>query len=116
MSEGQLAVLMRRDLRVARYLDSRVKLASRVSEQQARAWYNAHADDYRGATYSEARETIKAQLGRERFRQLTQRHLAELRARTDVRMVAPFARSRAAAALAPADAESPDAGVPTTQP
>ncbi len=89
-SEDQLAAILRRQLRVARYLDSRVKLAARVSEEELRRFYQEHQDDFVGQGFSQVREGIKAALTRDRYRQLAKRLMDELRARAEVRVVAHF--------------------------
>lgn len=96
-SEDQLAAVLRRELRVTRFLDSKVKLLARVGEEQLRDFYRDHPEQFAGQSYAAVREAIKAHLTRERYRELTRTQLDELRTRADVRLLAPFARRPSAA-------------------
>lgn len=93
-SEEQLLAILRRDLRVARFIDSKVKLMARVSEAELRRFYDTHAEDFAGQPYTRVREGIRAMLLRERYQDLARSQLDQLRARSDIRLVAGFARSR----------------------
>jgi hypothetical protein len=99
-SEDQLAAILRRDLRVARFVESKVKLSARVAEEDLRSWYDAHASELGGQTYAQAREAIRARLTRDRYRTLAGRLLGELRGRAEVRLLASFARPAASEAAA----------------
>lgn len=90
-SEDQLAAILRRDLRVARLLESKVKLAARTTEDEMRQFYKDHAADFAGQPYAQVREAIRSHLTRERYRELTRQLIADLRARAEVRLLAPFA-------------------------
>ena len=101
-SQGQIAVILLRDLRVSRFLDSKVKLSARVTEDDLRSFYSAHAGELGGLPYEQVRDTLKARLTRERYRALAQKQLAALRAKADVRVVAPFGRKADEADRTPA--------------
>jgi hypothetical protein len=107
VSEAQLAALFRRDLRVARYLEGRVRISSRVSEDEVRTRYLENPEAYGSQPFAAVRDVIRAQITREKRESLTRQHLDELLARSDVRVLASFARKRAAAPPAP----SSDGGV-----
>jgi hypothetical protein len=92
-SEDQLAAILRRDLRVARLLESKVKLAARTTEEEIRQFYKDHAADFSDQPYAQVREGIRSHLTRERYRELTRQLIADLRARAEVRLLAPFARA-----------------------
>lgn len=91
-SNNQLAAVLLRDLRVSRFLDSKVKLSARVTEEDLQRYYAAHADELGGQPYERVRDGIKGQLTRERYRTLAKKQLEDLRAKAEVRTVAPFAR------------------------
>jgi hypothetical protein len=106
-SEEQLGVILRRQIRVARYLDSRVKLAARVSEEELKRFFAEHQDDFSGQGFQQVRESIKSALTRDRYRQLAKKLMDELRSRAEVRVVARF--EPAPASPTP---PSPDGGQP----
>ncbi|MBI5547144.1 MAG: hypothetical protein HY901_24960, partial [Deltaproteobacteria bacterium] len=91
-TQEQLAAVLLRELRVSRFLDSKVKLSARASEEELRRYYAGHVQELGGRPYEQVRDSIKAQLTRERYVVLAGKQLDELRARADVRTVAPFAR------------------------
>lgn len=112
-SEEQLAAVVRRNLRVARYVDSKVKLAARVSEDELKRHFRDHAADFEGRSYPDVRDGIKALLTRERYQTLAAKQFGELRSRADVRLLAPFARPTARLAGEPPSGAAPDAGGPS---
>lgn len=87
---GEVAAVLRRDLRVARFLESKVKLSARVTEDELRRYWSDHATELEGLPYERVRDAIKAQLTRERYQTLTRKELETLRAKADVRIVAAF--------------------------
>ncbi len=93
-SEEQLLAILRRDLRVARFIESKVKLMARVTEAELRRFYDSHGEDFAGQPFTKVREGIRTLLLRERYQDLARSQLEQLRARSDVRLVAAFARSR----------------------
>jgi hypothetical protein len=114
-TEGHLAAILRRDLRVARFIDSKVKLSARVPEAELRRFYFAHEKDFAKQPYAKVREGIRALLTRERTKSLARAQLEELRVRGDVRRVAPFVQkqvspSRAADLPTRTDREPADEG------
>ncbi|MGC4113861.1 MAG: hypothetical protein QM765_04240 [Myxococcales bacterium] len=97
---GQLAAVLQRGLRVSRFLDTKVKLSARVTEEDMSRFYALHASELGDQPYDRVRDGIKTQLMRERYRVLAKKLLDDLRAKADVRIVAPFAQQ----------ASSPDPG------
>lgn len=95
-TEGQLAAVLQRDLRVQRFLESKVKLAARPTEEDVQRFFAVHAGELGGQPYDKVREGIRAQLVRERSRTMTKKQLDDLRAKAEVRIVAPFGRRPAA--------------------
>jgi len=93
---SQLSAVLLRSARVARFLDSRMGL-SRVTEEELSRWYAAHASELGGQPYEKVKDGIKAQLNRERYRTVIKKQLDDLRAKSDVRIVAPFGKRPAAA-------------------
>jgi len=97
----EVAAILRRALRVSRFLDSKIKLASHASEDDLRRYFAAHASELGDLPYDRQRDTIRALITRERKEALTRKQLDELRARADVRTVIPFATGPAGDAGTP---------------
>ncbi len=91
-SESTLATLLQRDARVDRYLGSRLTVIAHLGEDDQREYYASHPAAFSGRTFLEARDEVRALLTRERYRTAIERQLGELRAKAEVRLVAPFAR------------------------
>lgn len=92
---AELAAVLRRDLRVSQFINSKVRLSARVTSEDLRRYYAAHAADFGGQPFESVRETIRALLTRDRYRALARKQLEELRARADVRTVAAFGHGAA---------------------
>ncbi|MBF5041055.1 hypothetical protein FGE12_01520 [Aggregicoccus sp. 17bor-14] len=93
-AEG-LRALLERSVRAEHILDSRVRLRAQVSEAEVRRSYEAHARELGGAPYASVRAQLRERLVRERYAQLAQEELANVRRSPAVRRVAPFAREAA---------------------
>ena len=91
-TEEELASILRRDLRVTRFLASKVPFAARVTEPDVRRYWTTHAE-LAEQPYERVREAIYAQLTRERYRTLpaARKQLEDQRAKADVRTVTSFA-------------------------
>lgn len=86
LPEEDLQVALARDLKVQRYLDSRVGRASRVSDEEVARFLAGQ-----GATLESAgaRESVRARLASEKAQAQVRQLLADLRARADVRVLVP---------------------------
>lgn len=86
LSEEELAVALARDLKVQRYLESRVGRGARVSDEEL-----ARHLAGQGATLESpaAREAVRARLSAERAQAQVRQLVADLRARADVRVLVP---------------------------
>jgi hypothetical protein len=84
LTEEEIAGVLARELRVARYLDNRLKLAAQLRDSEL-----DDATRGRKMTASE-REIVKARLGQEKYQRLLQELLASLRERTSVRILDPL--------------------------
>lgn len=89
----QLAAVLARSLRSARVLDGKLRLKSQVSESEVRAFYDQHHGEMGDAPLEEVRASIRQKLTADRLRRLTQLELAQVRRNSDVRLIAPFART-----------------------
>jgi hypothetical protein len=84
LTEDEIGSVLARELRVARYLDNRLKLAAQLRDSELE-------DATRGRTLSAAeREMLKERLGQEKYQRLLQELLASLRERITVRILDPL--------------------------
>jgi hypothetical protein len=86
-----LARVLERSLRAAKVLDSKVRLRAQVPEAEVRRYYDAHKVKL-GKSYEDVRAALHEKLVRDRYQQLANAELEQLRRTHDVRRVAPFAR------------------------
>jgi len=84
MSEGDLEAILRRMLRVRRYVESRVAHAAQVSEADLNAWMAAH----RAEPVAKNRQAARSKLGEERVAEETLALVREVRARAEIRLIA----------------------------
>jgi hypothetical protein len=84
LTEDEIGAILARELRVARYLDNRLKLAAQLRDSELE-------EATRGKKLSEAERTqIRAQLGQEKYQRLLRELLASLRRRATVRVLDPL--------------------------
>jgi hypothetical protein len=89
--EQALARVLERTLRASKVLDSKVRLRAQVTEAEVRRYYDAHRAEL-GKSYEELRAALREKLVRDRYQQLAQAELEQLRRTHDVRRIAPFAQ------------------------
>jgi hypothetical protein len=87
LEEDDLAAVLRRMLRVQQYVESRITARGRVSDTDAQAWIAAHPDRVAGLELADAERVARAALEDERAAQQVKTLVADLRARSDVRLV-----------------------------
>jgi hypothetical protein len=85
LSEEEVAAVLRRMVRVKRYVDSRVSHAAQVSEAEVTAWLAEHASEPRD------RQVARTRLVAERVGVEVKALVREIRARAEVRFVSRFA-------------------------
>jgi hypothetical protein len=84
LTDEEIGAILARELRVARYLDNRLKLAAQLRDSEL-------ADAVRGKKLSDAqREQLREQLAEEKYQRLLRELLADLRRRASVRIVDPL--------------------------
>ena len=84
LTEDEIGAILARELRVARYLDNRLKLAAQLRDSELE-------EAVRGRKVSEAeRSQIRAQLAQEKYQRLLRELLADLRRRATVRVLDPL--------------------------
>ena len=83
LTDDEIGAILARELRVARYLDNRLKLAAQLRDSELEeAWKGQGA---RGD-----REALRQRLSKEKYERLLTELLAELRRKASVRIVDPI--------------------------
>ncbi len=90
ITEEELLVVLRRMLRVQRYVDSRVSAAGRVREADVDRWLQERKIDPRASERTAVRNTVRAELSERRTEREVKALLAELRARATIRVLETF--------------------------
>jgi len=90
LTEEELLVVLRRMLRVQRYVDSRVSGAGRVREADVDRYLQEHQADPRAGERAAVRGAIRAELVERRTEREVKALLADLRARATIRVLEPF--------------------------
>lgn len=86
-----LTEVLKRNVRVGRIIDSRVRLRAQPSEEDLKRYFEQNARDYpEGFEASKGR--LRDKLRQEREKALAEEELAQVRAAAQVRRVAPFSR------------------------
>jgi hypothetical protein len=81
LTDEEIAAILARELRVARYLDNRLKLAAQLRESEL-------AEAARGKKLSAAeRDQLREQLAQDKYQRLLQELLTDLRRRASVRVL-----------------------------
>jgi hypothetical protein len=93
MSEEDLIVVLRRMLRVQRYLDSRIR-GGRVRDAEVEAYWREHVAEFSGRDLAAVREPIRAHLAEERVKAEVKALLSDLRGRSEIRVLARLGAER----------------------
>jgi hypothetical protein len=92
LTDEEIGAILARELRVARYLDNRLKLAAQLRDSEL-------AEAARGQKLSPAeREDLRRRLSQEKYQRLLAELLADLRKRATVRVLDPLDGAAAVAA------------------
>ena len=95
MTSDEVASALARDLRVARYLDNRLKLAAQVRDSEVEEAMRV----YPGVD----RASLRQKLAREKYERLLEGLLADLRRKADVRILDPLEDDGRSIAAGPVD-------------
>lgn len=87
IEEEELLSMLRRMLRVRRYLESRLGRV-RVTDADVEAWHRRHAAEMRGRPLAEVKDLVRSRIVEERVDAETRAILADLRSRSDIRVLA----------------------------
>lgn len=94
LTEAELGRILRRSLLVARYLDSRARLAVAVTDADLRQAYEARKAELGGRSFDEARPLLGVGVEREKREAMLAALIADLRARAEVRVLHDVAGRR----------------------
>jgi hypothetical protein len=83
LTHEEIAAVLARELRVARYLDNRLKLAAQLRDSELEEAWKA------GGGQGD-REALRQRLSKEKYERMLTELLAELRRRASVRIVDPL--------------------------
>jgi hypothetical protein len=84
LTDEEIGSILARELRVARYLDNRLKLAAQLRDSEL-------ADALRGKKLTDAeRDQLREQLAQDKYQRLLRELLADLRRRATVRILDPL--------------------------
>jgi len=90
LSSSEVAEIVHRDLRVDRFLKSRVRMVARLDADLVRRQFEQHPREYAGRTLDEARPEIEEKLGRSTHEESIRKWLDELKARSKIRILRNF--------------------------
>lgn len=83
---GDVAEVLRRNLRAQRALEGKLRLRAQVGEAEAQAYQLAHPELKNSSV-----EQVRSLLAQKKFGELVKRELQEQRRQSDVRLLGPFA-------------------------
>ena len=83
LTDDEIAAILARELRVARYLDNRLKLAAQLRESELEEAWKAQGSQG-------DREALRQKLSKDKYERLLTEVLAELRRKASVRVVDPL--------------------------
>jgi len=92
LSPEELMAVLRRMLRVQRYVESRVSGAARVRDAEVEAYFREHRSEFAGRDLGAVREAVRAHLAQERIKADVSTLLAELRGHCELRILADLDR------------------------
>jgi hypothetical protein len=79
--------VVRRELRVRRYLDGRFRLAARPREVDIDRYFERHHEEFKGKRKEDVIDIIRERVGRARFDKLTASFVADVRKRASLRVL-----------------------------
>lgn len=86
MTEEQLGRMIGERLLVERFVERKIELYTRVTRDDAQAYYDDHPDEFRDRRFSEVQKQITALLSHQMVEQQLDSYIAELRGRADIRI------------------------------
>ena len=102
-AEDALVAILKRDLKVAKYFDRRIRLLARVDEVEVKKYIAEHPQELAAMDRQSAMDLVRTKLTRERATEVTRREMDAIRERHrfEVQLIARFAHRPA-----PSDARS----------
>jgi len=86
MSVAELSRMLSERLIVERFVEKKVRLFVRVGREEAQAYFDEHASEFKGRSFSDAQKSITALLTDRKVGQQLDQYIAELRSKADIRM------------------------------
>jgi len=99
VDERTIRDIVKRDLRCQSYLEFRFRLSSKPRDNELRAFYDSHPDEFGTRTYAEVVDGLRARISALRFEELTKAFVADVRRRTLVRVLRDFTSATGGTAL-----------------
>jgi hypothetical protein len=90
LTQDDIAEIIRRDLRVAKFLRSRVQMMTRMDSVELRAYYDEHHSEFADMSFAQARGLIEERLGRDRHDKAIRAWVEELKQRANIRLLRSF--------------------------
>jgi hypothetical protein len=86
MSEQELGRMLAERLIVERFVEKKVRLFVRVGREEAQAYFDGHAADFKGRRFPDVQKSILALLTDRKVGQQLGQYITELRDKADIRM------------------------------
>jgi peptidyl-prolyl cis-trans isomerase SurA len=86
LTEAQLAKLLGERLLVARFVEKKIGLFSRVNRDEAQAYFNQRPGEFKDKRFAEAQKQVMAYLSEQKVSQQLDQYVEELRSRTFIRI------------------------------
>jgi hypothetical protein len=86
MTEQELSRMLGEQLLVERFVEKKVGLFVRVNREQAQAYFEEHANEYKNRRFQDVQKTIYTVLTEKKVSQQLDQYIAELRSKADIRI------------------------------
>lgn len=86
LTRAEVRHMLAERLVVERFVEKKVGLFVRVTRDEAQAYFDGHAAEFKGKRFADVQKKINTLLMEQRLGQQVDRYLAELRAKADVRV------------------------------
>lgn len=90
-SAQRVMTILERDLKVTQFLADKISMSARISEADARDFYDADPQRFGTRPFEDVRSAIIAMLTRDKVKELSAQFFEELKERAEIRVLPPFA-------------------------
>ena len=91
ISAQRVMTILERDLKVTQFLADKISMGARISEADARDYYDANPQNFGNRPFEEVRGAITAMLTRDKVKELSAQFFTDLKERAEIRILPPFA-------------------------